>query len=80
MLVYQRTGSADVILCRNVTALTDGSPIFSVVATTPQAIRIGFHVGDDPDGAEGRNTTGYGYQGLEVRFSATPRNLQLWDD
>ena len=78
MIVYQSIGNPDLILCRNVTPLMDGTPMFSVISTTPQAIRVGFHVGDNPNGDEGRSRTGYGYQGVEVRFSATPRNLQLW--
>ncbi|MCK5849359.1 MAG: type II secretion system protein [Kiritimatiellae bacterium] len=66
------------ILCSHVTPI-DEEPIFSIIPSTPNVAKMKFHVGD---GTNIQHTsfsgTGQGYQGLEIRVSATPRNLQRW--
>ena len=65
-------------ICSWVSAIS-GSPMFSLVPSSLSAARIEFHLGDG-SGAADRvfSGTGEGYQGIEVRVSATPRNLQRW--
>ena len=67
-------------LCSFVRPLDDGSWIFTNLPSSPSAIRVGFHVGDGTNAAEAADTagTGLGFQGTEVRFSVTSRNLQKW--
>jgi hypothetical protein len=66
-------------ICDCVRPLDDGSQIFTNIPVSPLAIRIGFHVGDGTNATEALLAgTGRGYQGTEVRFSATPRNSQRW--
>jgi Tfp pilus assembly protein FimT len=56
-------------------------PMFAVIAASPNAARLSFHVGDGTNKVDAAfSGTGQGYQGVEVRFSATPRNLQRWYD
>ncbi len=56
-------------------------PMFSVIAASPNSACFSFHVGDGTNVADAAfSGTGQGYQGVEVRFSATPRNLQRWYD
>lgn len=67
-------------ICNYVSPL-QGEDMFSILSLSPAAVAVAFHLGDGS--AEEYTTdggTGRGYQGLEVRFSATPRNLQLWYD
>jgi prepilin-type N-terminal cleavage/methylation domain-containing protein len=67
-------------LCSYVSAVGD-EPIFSTIPSSPSAAKFVFHIGDStnvPDTCY--SGTGLGYQGLEIRFSATPRNLQRWYD
>jgi hypothetical protein len=56
-----------------------GEPMFSLVPATPDAVSVCFHVGDGTNISHASfSGTGEGYQGVEVRVSATPRNLQRW--
>jgi hypothetical protein len=68
------TGDVEV-LCRHVSPLP-GEPMFG---TLPSGARLCFHVGDGTNAAQGAfSRTGAGYQGVEVRMGAAPRNLQRW--
>lgn len=71
-------------ICRFVTSNTSpagAEAMFALVPSSPNAAMFSFHVGD---GTNMQDTafggTGEGYQGVEIRFSATPRNLQRWYD
>ena len=73
------TASRPETICRYVTALEGGEIFKPLVVYSPSAVQIAFHVGDswsyqDQDPYK----TGQGYQGLEIRFSATPRNINFW--
>lgn len=78
-LVYYPDGTSTnnmVVLCYRVSAITT-NPIFFIVSTTPSSVGVAFHVGDTnntSDAAIG-SYTGQGYQGIDMRFTATPRNL-----
>lgn len=83
-LMYQRDVSAastPQLLCSHVTPV-GSEEMFSIIPSSPSAARIVFHVGDGPEvaNAEEYSSTGFGYQGQEIRISATPRNLQRWYD
>ena len=68
------------ILCSHVSSIA-GEPMFSIIAASPSAARVHFHVGDGTNIQDADfSGTGAGYQGIEVRVSATPRNLQRWHD
>jgi len=69
-------GVGDEIICRWVSALAADGQVFRIDSSlSPVWVQVRFHVGDDlslaNDNAAG---TGPGYQGVEVRFSAAPRN------
>ncbi len=66
-------------LCHSVTAL-EGEPLFETINTVPRATMIRFRIGDDINGSERKYATGPGYQGVDVRFSVQPRNVQRWYD
>lgn len=56
-----------------------GETMFSIVPATPDAASVRFHVGDGTNVTHTEfSGTGKGYQGVQVRVSATPRNLQRW--
>lgn len=56
-----------------------GESMFSIVPATPDAASVRFHVGDGTNVSHTEfSGTGQGYQGVQVRVSATPRNLQRW--
>ena len=77
--VVGATGGVET-LCTHVSPVA-GTPMFSVSVSTSAAARVVFHVGDGTNVEDAVFTrTGMGYQGLEVRLSASPRNLQLWHD
>lgn len=78
-LVFIDTDGGEEEICRFVNPLAGGEPIFSFMALSPAAVRVTFHVGDHAY-SEARYKTGPGFQGTEVRFSVTPRNLQRWYD
>jgi prepilin-type N-terminal cleavage/methylation domain-containing protein len=66
-------------LCTYVRPLDDGTPMFSILTMCPNAARVCFHVGDGTNMQDRSfSGTGPGYQGVEVRMSATPRNIQRW--
>jgi len=54
-----------------------GTNMFQMLNVSPATVGVSFHLGD----ATNTPNTGFlktGYQGIEVGFSATPRNLQSW--
>ncbi len=81
-LDLQRPGQTNVTLCTWVTPINSTTPIFAAATGTVPAVVFRYHVGDSlaPGAAEGRYSTGPGFQGTEVRYAATPRNLQRWYD
>lgn len=64
------------VLIPYVTPIT-GQPVFAILNG---ALFARFHVGDAaPYGAESDRFSGRGYQGLQIRFVAKPRNIgQVW--
>lgn len=65
-------------ICRYVSPI-EGEQMFSIVASCPNAARVCFHVGDGTNVLDKSfSGTGPGYQGVEVRVSAAPRNIQRW--
>lgn len=71
--------SGDEKLICNYVSEIPGESMFSIVPATPDAASIRFHVGDGTNVTHASfSGTGQGYQGVEVRVSATPRNLQRW--
>jgi prepilin-type N-terminal cleavage/methylation domain-containing protein len=64
-------------LCSHVSFL-DGE-MFRRPTGLSSCVLVSFHVGDGWSyQATDAYGTGRGYQGVEVRFSATPRNIQTW--
>lgn len=81
-IVLETPDSTDV-LCRYVNPISDTEPIFDVVWNSTNSrkwLRVALHVGDSPEEDEQKYETGPGYQGVELRFTASPRNLQRWYD
>lgn len=66
-------GGDEVMLCNFVTAIP-GEPMFQILATSPRTALCTFHVGEVPKAGE-QLLYGMGYQGVEIRVAATPRNL-----
>ncbi|MDD2235673.1 MAG: prepilin-type N-terminal cleavage/methylation domain-containing protein [Kiritimatiellae bacterium] len=62
-------------LASYVTAISN-QPIFS---KRSKVVYVSYHIGD-PAGSELATGSGPGYQGQEVRFYVTPRNVQTWFD
>lgn len=81
-LVYDRdvaTAGGVKAICTHVRPIA-GEDMFLVVDSTATA-RFNFHVGDGTNTAAASfSGTGFGYQGIEIRTSATPRNEQRWYD
>ena len=78
-LVYDRdtevTGDESVLIER-VTPIS-GEPIFEMVGT---ALAVRFHTGDSFPASECDHLTGKGYQGLQMRILARPRNAgEMWE-
>ncbi len=68
------------LLCSYVSPIGE-EPMFSTIPSSPSAAKFVFHIGDGTNTSDTSfSGTGLGYQGLEIRFSATPRNLQRWYD
>lgn len=70
----------EVTVCSYITPIA-GEQMFGMVSADSSAVRMSFHVGDGTNVMDTSfSRTGIGYQGLEVRLSATPRNVQRWYD
>ena len=53
--------------------------VFTNLPSSPLSVRIEFHVGDSTNANDAVSiASGKGYQGVEVRISAAPRDLQYW--
>ena len=65
-----------VLLCSQV-SLISSNPIFRIITTTPSSVGLTFHVGDIATNvdAQAGSYSGAGYQGIDVRFTVSPRNL-----
>lgn len=79
-IYYVRTNDYGHVLERTalvkcVTAISN-QPIFSKQG---KSVCVNYQVGDPAD-SERESSSGPGYQGQEVRFYVTPRNLQTWFD
>ena len=81
-LVYYPDGATTnnaLVLCCRVSPIqtNDTSTIFRIISTTPCSVGLAFHIGDltNATDAVAGSYTGQGYQGIDVRFTATPRNL-----
>ena len=59
---------------RDMISPIDGEPMFQIASTSPRTALVSFHVGDLPPAGGGTLLLGGGYQGVEVRAAATPRN------
>jgi len=83
VLIYDpntATAGGEVEICSHVSAI-DGVPMFSLIPSSPSSAAIAFHLGDGSNMlAQASLASGEGYQGVEVRVSGTPRNLQRWYD
>lgn len=56
-----------------------GESMFGTIPTTPRTARVVFRIGDSAvANARAFSRSGQDYHGVEVRLSATPRNLQRW--
>ena len=78
-LVYYPDGTSTnnmLVLCRHVCPITTND-IFRIITTTPSSVGIAFHVGDTTNVSEAAygSFSGKGYQGINIRFTATPRNM-----
>jgi type II secretory pathway pseudopilin PulG len=68
------------ILCGYVSVLNN-EDMFEINPLYPSAVHFAFHIGDaEASGPVGPYEAGFGYQGVDVRFSATPRNRQYFYD
>ncbi len=68
------------VVCTHVSPIA-GEAMFSIIPSSPSTAKLCFHVGDGTDVKDAAfSGTGSGYQGVEVRMSSTPRNLQRWYD
>jgi len=68
----------EVVVCDWVSPIP-GEPMFQVTGSSPNAALIAFHVGEVPGGDDDADLlTAEGYQGVEVRLAATPRNRQIF--
>ena len=66
-------------ICSYVRPVDGQSNIFSIVPNSPASVHIEFHLGDSTNALDTTSVaSGAGYQGIEVRFSVAPRNLQYW--
>lgn len=77
MLVYYpdvTTTNGRSVLCRCVSAIA-GTPMFRINGTAPEAVSIAFHVGDTTNGVTTYLSKREGFQGVEMRMSASPRNI-----
>ena len=78
-LVYYPDGTTTanmLVLCNRVSPITT-NVMFRIITTTPCSVGIAFHIGDttNANDASSGSYSGKGYQGVNMRFTATPRNL-----
>ena len=78
-LVYYPDGTTSnnlLVLCRQVSPITTNA-IFNIIPSSPCSVGFAFHIGDTTNAtaAMAGSYSGMYYQGIDIRFSATPRNL-----
>jgi prepilin-type N-terminal cleavage/methylation domain-containing protein len=78
-LVYYPDGTTTnnmLVLCCQISAITTNT-MFNIIQSTPCSVGIAFHIGDTTNATDALNGSysGMGYQGINMRFTATPRNL-----
>lgn len=84
MLVYvpDTTKTNYVMLCNYAGPIPGESNMFSILPLSPIAAVVCFTVGVGTNvgntSLSGTLGTGFGYQGVDIRVSATPRNIQRW--
>lgn len=79
LLVYYPDGTTTnngVVFCSRVGPIP-GVTMFSMIAATPNSVGFAFHVGDTTNATDAVNGSfsGLGFQGVNMRFTVTPRNL-----
>ena len=68
------------IICPFVTPIP-GISMFGLIPSSPSSASVAFHLGDSPSEKNvSYDEMGDGFQGIQVRVSGTPRNLQRWYD
>ena len=79
LLLMPTSSTNNATLLSNFVSAIPGEPMFGLVPTTPRTARIAFRVGDGTnDQTRAFSSPGAPLQGVEVRISVTPRNLQRW--
>ena len=67
--------SNETVLCDFVSAIP-GEEMFQIVPSSPRSALVVFHVGERPPNGAPQLLAGQGYQGIEIRCAATPRNAK----
>jgi prepilin-type N-terminal cleavage/methylation domain-containing protein len=68
----------ELTVCNQVTPIP-GEPMFQLMPTQPVTVMFAMHLGEvAPTNGTPDLLPGTGYQGMEMRFSATPRNLKIF--
>lgn len=72
---YPSTKSYEVVSCVNPINVTtaDEKPIFKKIGNN--GVRMCFHVGDPPNVEKAKYKSGSGYQGIQIRVTAKPRDV-----
>jgi len=68
----------EIIVCDHVRPCDGQTNVFTKISSSPYSVHVEFHLGDSADPKDAEDYGARGYQGVEVRFSAAPRNLQYW--
>ena len=63
------------VLCNFVSPIA-GEQMFRVVPSSPRTALVSFHVGERQPAGGPNLLAGQGYQGMEIRLAATPRNAK----
>ena len=79
VLAYYPDGNTTlnrVIICTRISRIPN-TTMFSIINSTPCSVGFAFHVGDTTNSVNAMDGSysGFGYQGVDMRFTATPRNL-----
>ena len=67
--------SNETVLCDFVSPVP-GEAMFQVLSSSPRTALLTFHVGERPPAGPSQLRLGQGYQGIEIRCAATPRNAK----
>jgi len=68
-----------ILICKPVSPIA-GSTMFRINPAAPSSVSFAFNLGDRTNATDASrgSASGSGYQGIEVRISATPRNMKRW--